>query len=54
MLSVPECADRWQPRLSWYAEQDIAQDEDGGGTAGTLIVTEDDANGGISRPLSVN
>jgi hypothetical protein len=48
MLSVPEYAERWQQKLSWYAEQDIAQHADGGGTGGTLIVTEDDANGGIS------
>jgi hypothetical protein len=48
MLTVPEYAERWERKLAWYTEQDIGRREDGGGSAGTLIVTEDDPKGGIS------
>jgi AAA domain/UvrD-like helicase C-terminal domain len=48
MLTVPEYAERWDRKLSWYREQKVLPLEDGGGDRGTLIVTKDDEKGGIN------
>ncbi|MFN8627509.1 MAG: AAA family ATPase [Candidatus Binatia bacterium] len=47
MLHVPSYRRRWEEKLEWYRKHDIALSEDGGGAAGTLIVTRDKANGSI-------
>jgi len=47
MLGDPDYRRRWEAKLAWYALQGIVPAEQGGGPHGTLIVTADDANGGI-------
>ncbi|MCB9920221.1 MAG: AAA family ATPase [Planctomycetes bacterium] len=47
MLHNPEYAARWERKLAAYRESGIALYEDGGGNVGTLVVTRDDAAGGI-------
>ena len=43
------CSDmKWQEKQVWYRENKILPYQEGGGENGTLIVTEDDASGGIS------
>lgn len=39
---------RWHDKLEWYRHHDILPYEEGGGDRGTLIVTRDKENGGIS------
>ena len=48
MLTDPGYRRRWLEKLSWYRENKILPYQEGGGENGTLIVTEDDAGGGIS------
>lgn len=40
--------ERWETKLRWYRQNGILPFEQGGGSNGTLIVTKDDAAGGIS------
>lgn len=47
MLHVPSYRRRWEEKLEWYRRHGIGAREDGGGAAGTLIVTRDEANGSI-------
>ena len=47
MLSDESYRKRWHQKLEWLKEHGILSREDGGGTRGTLITTEDSANGGI-------
>jgi hypothetical protein len=47
MLDNPGYMERWQRKLNEYLEAGIKPHEAGGGPAGTLIITRDDANGGI-------
>lgn len=48
MLHDPAYRQRWEKKLKWYRENDILPHEEGGGERGTLIVTRDNENGGIS------
>ena len=48
MLRDPGYKRRWEQKLFWYRAQDILPLEEGGGTAGTLIITADDEQGGIN------
>ncbi len=50
MLGDPEYRARHERKMSWYRQHGILPHQEGGGTAGTLIVTYDDAKGGISAP----
>ena len=47
MLGNPGYRKRWQRKLIEYLEAGIKPHEDGGGPAGTPIVTRDGGNGGI-------
>jgi len=47
MLGVRSYRERWQRKLAWYREQGILPYKEGGGPAGALITTRDDARGGI-------
>ena len=48
LLHNPDYAARWERKLKAYRAADILPREDGGGNAGTLIVTRDDEAGGIN------
>jgi len=48
MLIDPQYRQRWERKLAWYREHGILPHEDGGGPNGTLIVTRDTKQGGIS------
>lgn len=48
MLSDPGYRKRWDEKKEWYRDNDILPHEEGGGTKGTLIITEDSPAGGIS------
>lgn len=50
MLHIPEYERRWEKKLAWYRENDILPSEEGGGDAGTLIITRDSEKGAISSP----
>ena len=47
MLSLPAYREAWDEKLRWYERHGILPREQGGGERGTLIVTEDSADGGI-------
>jgi len=47
MLHVPSYLKRWEEKLEWYKANGILLREEGGGKNGTLIITRDDAKGGI-------
>ena len=47
LLHNPDYAARWKRKLDAYREASILPHEEGGGKAGTLIVTRDDERGGI-------
>lgn len=47
LLHDPAYRRRWQEKQQWYREQGIVLLEQGGGPKGTLIVTRDQADGGI-------
>ncbi len=47
MLDDPRYRERWERKLSEYMEAGIKPHENGGGPFGTLIITRDEANGGI-------
>ena len=48
MLSDPGYRNRWEEKRQWYIDHGILPHEKGGGPKGTLIVTEDRPDGGIS------
>lgn len=48
MLQRPSYLRRWKQKLEWYREHGVLPHEEGGGPAGTLIVTEDGSDGSIS------
>ena len=47
MLHVPSYRRRWEEKVEWYRKNGIRTQEDGGGPAGTLIITRDEATGSI-------
>jgi hypothetical protein len=47
MLDDRGYKERWQRKLTEYLEAGIRPHEDGGGPAGTLLITRDEENGGI-------
>jgi len=48
MLHVPNYRKRWEEKLAWYRKHSILPHEDGGGENGTLIITRESPQGGIS------
>lgn len=48
MLHVPGYRRRWEEKLTWYKANGISPHEEGGGENGTLIITSESAQGGIS------
>jgi len=48
MLLDPQYRERWERKLEWYRDNGILPWQEGGGSSGTLIVTEDSEEGGIS------
>ena len=51
MLSDPSYRRRWTEKKEWLRTQGILPREEGGGSEGTLITTEDSANGAIDSQL---
>ena len=47
MLSIPSYKQRWERKLRWYRDMGILPRDEGGGPNGTLIITQDDYQGGI-------
>lgn len=47
MMQQPDYRRRWEAKLAWYRAQGVLPYVDGGGPNGTLIITQDDAQGGI-------
>lgn len=54
MLSNPGYRSRWEEKKQWYIDHGILPHEQGGGSKGTLIVTEDRPDGGISSKDILN
>jgi hypothetical protein len=50
MLNDLGYSERWERKLKEYLGAEIKPHEDGGGSAGTLIITRDEPNGGIDSP----
>ena len=50
MLTEPTYRKRWEEKKKWYYQNGILPLEEGGGPNGTLIVTEDSPNAGLSLP----
>ena len=48
MMFDPRYRERWEKKKAWYFEHKILPCENGGGENGTLIITEDSKEGGIS------
>lgn len=48
MLHNPAYRQRWERKLAWYRAHDILPHTEGGGSHGTLIVTEETDRSGIS------
>jgi hypothetical protein len=48
MLDLPEYARKWELKKSWYAYNDVLPHDQGGGSHGTLMWT-DDLNGADAR-----
>ncbi|HEX3627352.1 MAG TPA: AAA family ATPase [Verrucomicrobiae bacterium] len=48
MLSDAKYRERWATKQQWYRDHEILPYQEGGGKKGTLIVTEDTRQGGIS------
>src|SRR5665213_2682633 len=48
MLRDPAYRRRWEQKQAWYRDNKILPYQNGGGAKGTLIVTEDTPEGGIS------
>jgi hypothetical protein len=51
MLNDPGYRRRWDAKFNWYKENKILPWENGGGENGTLIVTQDSQEGGISSKV---
>ena len=47
LLHNPDYAERWERKLALYRDANILPHEEGGGDAGTLIVTRDEPNGAV-------
>jgi hypothetical protein len=47
LLHDPSYRRRWNEKIVWYKANNILPKEEGGGSAGTLLVTHDRADGGI-------
>lgn len=47
MMQQPDYRRRWEAKLAWYRAQGVLPHTEGGGPNGTLIITQDDAQGGI-------
>lgn len=47
LLHDPSYKRRWIEKLAWYRANNILPKEEGGGAAGTLLVTHDQTDGGI-------
>jgi ATP-dependent exoDNAse (exonuclease V) alpha subunit len=48
LLHKPDYEARWQAKLAWYRNNGVLPHSEGGGSRGTLIITRDQENGGIS------
>jgi energy-coupling factor transporter ATP-binding protein EcfA2 len=48
MLQRPSYRKKWEAKNAWYAAHGIRDEAEGGGEAGTLLVTRDEDNGSIS------
>jgi hypothetical protein len=48
MLLDPHYRERWERKAKWYRDNGILPWQEGGGSSGTLIITEDSEAGGIS------
>lgn len=48
LLHKPDYEARWQTKLTWYRSNGILPYSEGGGSRGTLIISRDQENGGIS------
>jgi len=48
MMHNPAYRERWERKLLWYRDHGVLPHEEGGGTAGTLIITEETCESGIS------
>lgn len=48
MLHLPSYRRKWEEKVAWYRSNGVLPLEDGGGTAGTLVTTEDGPDGSIS------
>jgi hypothetical protein len=48
MLADPQYREKWKAKEHWYRQNGILPFAEGGGPNGTLIVTQDEPNGGIS------
>ncbi len=51
MLHDPAYRRRWEEKQAWYREHDILPQSEGGGPRGTLIVSQDQPDGGIDSSL---
>jgi hypothetical protein len=47
LLHDPAYCVRWERKLAWYRSQGVLPFDEGGGPAGTLVVTRDDERGAI-------
>jgi hypothetical protein len=48
MLQRPSYRRKWEAKLVWYRNNGITPETEGGGPSGTLVITEDGADGSIS------
>jgi hypothetical protein len=48
MLKEENYRKQWERKLKWYRSQKILPYDEGGGEKGTLIITQDTEQGGIS------
>ena len=54
LLHNPDYAKRWERKLALYRDAEILPREEGGGCAGTLIVTKDEQNGSVDSSIIAN
>jgi hypothetical protein len=47
-MQDPAYAKRWKAKLAWYKSNGIIPSSEGTGRRGTLIITQDNEQGGIS------
>ena len=48
MMIDPKYRERWRKKLDWYRDQGVLPYDQGGGSRGILITTQDDERGGIN------